>query len=184
MGEVAERLARLTVTGTSPDGNISARTLAGELVELVLRPGAYERYTEPGLAHQLARTATLLYIGHEREAQRVVRDAGLHRPTDPAQAHDEAQRRFLRALQTLSATGSGPHESVTFEINGMAHWRCQIEPGILQWLPERDFLTEVSVAAAELLRQSRFEKALLKNEFFGERHSTLVRERIRRRAAA
>jgi hypothetical protein len=182
VGEVAERLAGLTVTGTSPDGSISARILAGELVELVLRPGAYERYTEPELAHQLARTATLLYIGHEREAQRVMRDVGLHRPTDPAQAHDEAQRQFLRALQTLSAAGSGPNELVAFEISGMAHWRCQIAQGTLQWLPEQEFLSEVSAAAAELLRHSRFEKALLKNEFFGDRHSTLVRERIRRRA--
>jgi len=182
VGEVAEQLARLAVTCTSPDGNISARIRAGQLEELALRPGAYGRYTEPDLAHQLARTATLLYIGHERETQRVIWDAGLDRPTDPAQARDGAEHRFLRALQTLSAVGSGPHEMVAFEISGMARWQCQIAPGTLRWLPESDFLSEVSAAATGLLRHSQFEKALLQNEHFGERHSLLVQERIRQRS--
>jgi hypothetical protein len=182
VGEVAERLAGLTVACTSPDGNISARIQNGQLVELAFRPGSYERYTEPDLAHQLARTATLLYIGHEREKQRVIAAAGLHRPTDPAQARDDAQRRFLRAVQNISVAGTGPGELVSFEIHGMANWACRIAPGTLRWIPEPELIAEVGAAAAELLRQSRFEKILLKNECFGAQHLPLVTERIGRAA--
>jgi hypothetical protein len=182
VGEVAERLAGLTVTRTSPDGNISARIQNGQLVELELRLGSYERYAERDLAHQLARTATLLYIGHEQEKRRLVEAAGLHQPTDPAQARDEAQRRFLEAVRAITVTATGPRGIVTFDIHGMADWHCWIQPGSLQWISQQDFVAEVSAAAADLLGQSRFEKILLKNECFGAQHLPAVQERIRRAA--
>lgn len=179
MGVVAEKLAGLTVSESSPDGNIAVRTKAGQLQEISFRPGTYEHYTEAGLAHQLARTATLLYLGHERGVQRIMEDAGLHRAADPSQARDETQRRYLEQLRVLSVAGAGPRECVTFEIAGMARWQCRIAGGTLQRLPEREFVAEVAAAAGDLLRKNRFEKALLKNEFFGSKRAELARGRPR-----
>lgn len=182
MGEVAEKLSALAVTGASPDGNLTARIRAGEPAELTFRPGTYESYTEPALAHQLARLATLLYLGHERGVQRVMDEAGLHRATNPSQARNDTQRRFLEQVQSVAATGTGPRGLVSFEVAGMASWRCEIAAGTLRQLAEPDFVAEATAAARALLRASRYEKALLKNEFYGARHAPPVRERIRRRA--
>jgi hypothetical protein len=179
MGRVADGLAALSASATSPDGNILARSRAGELAELTFSPDAYERYTEPDLAHQLARTATMLYIDHERGVQRVMEEAGLRRATDPSQARDEAQRRYLEAAARIAVTGSGSRELVSFETAGMAHWQCRIADGTLRRLSEAEFLAEVAEAARDLLRKNRFQKALLKNEFFGSRLAEPARGRPR-----
>ncbi|HEY8471739.1 MAG TPA: hypothetical protein VIL37_03780 [Natronosporangium sp.] len=171
------------MTCTSPDGNITAELRAGEPRQLSFRPAAYESYTESALAHQLSRLGELLYVGHERAVRRVMDDVGLHRPTDPAEARDETQRRFLQELRKISATGKGPQGLVRFEVAGMASWHCEITTGTLHQLTEPEFVAEATAAGRELLRASRYEKALLKNEFYGARHAPPVKERIRRRAA-
>lgn len=182
MGRLAERLAALTVSVSSPDGNIQARSRAGELAEITFSPEAYPRYGETELAHQLARTATLLYVGHERAVQQTMEEVGLRRATDPAHARDESQRRFLEAVQKISVTGSGSRELVTFEIAGMASWQCWVAAGTLQQLPEWEFIAEVTEAARAVLQRTSLEKAYLKNEFFGTRQSPAAREQGRRLA--
>jgi hypothetical protein len=182
VGRLAERLAALTVSVTSPDGSIQARSRGGQLAGLTFRPSAYPRYSETDLAHQLARTATLLYIGHERAVQQTMEEFGLRRATEPSHARDEAQRRFLEAVQKIAVTGSGSRELVTFEIAGMASWQCWIAAGTPQRVPEREFVAEVTEAARDVLRKTTLEKAWLKNEFFGTRLSPQAREKSRRLA--
>jgi hypothetical protein len=180
VGRLADRLAALTASVMSPDGNLQARSKGGELADLSIGPGAYERYTERDLEHQLARTATLLYVAHDRGVQQAMDDAGLHRATEPLQARDESQRRFLEATQKIAVEGSGPRGLVRFEIAGMANWRCRIADGALGQLTEQEFIAEAAEAARDLLRRNQYEKAMLKTEFFGTRQASDVRERARR----
>jgi hypothetical protein len=182
MGRLAERLAALTVSVRSPDGRIEARSMAENLAEVTFSPGAYERYTEPDLEHQLARTATLLYVGHDRAVQQAMEEAGLRRATEPSRARDDAQRRYLEAARRISVIGSGSRELVSFETAGMASWQCRIAAGALQRVPEWEFIAEVTEAARDVLQRNRLEKGMLKNEFFGTRHPPAVRERGRRLA--
>jgi hypothetical protein len=182
VGRLAEQLAALTVNVTSPDGGIQARSRGGALALIAFSPSAYPRYSETDLAHQLARTATLLYVGHERAVQQTMEAVGLRRATEPSHARDEAQRRFLEAVQKISVTGSGSRELVTFEIAGMASWHCWIAAGTLEHLPEQAFIDEVTGAARDVLRKTRLEKAWLKNECFGTRLSPQAREQARRLA--
>ncbi|MGH8793740.1 MAG: hypothetical protein ACRDXX_13995 [Stackebrandtia sp.] len=167
MGRVADKLNALTVDVTSPDADIQARLKAGQLEHLRLRPGAYDSYAERDLERQLARTAVLLYVGHERGVRRVLDQTNLHFPTEPSQARNEAQRRYLEKERTISVCGSTPRELVRFKINGMAAWRCRIADGALQELTESAFVAEVCAAARDLLRRNKYEKALLKYECFG-----------------
>jgi hypothetical protein len=182
VGEVADQLEDLSVTVSSPDGNIEARVTGGQARSLGFREGAYQRYSESELAHQLARTATLLFVGHDRGVQKIMEDAGLHRPRGPAQAIDDAQRRYLAELPNIYATGLGPRELVRFEATGLVQWRCDIAEGAIRYLSEHEFIAEVIGAAQDLLRDHRYETALLRNEHFGSAWSEVTRERVHQRA--
>jgi hypothetical protein len=180
VGRLADRLAALAASVTSPDGNLHARSRGGDFADLAFGPGAYERYTERDLEHQLARTASLLYVAHDRGVQQAMEEAGLRRTTEPLRARDESQRRYLEAAQKISVEGSGSRGLVRFEIAGMASWRCRISDGALQQLTEQEFVAEVAGAARDLLRKNQYEKAMLKTEFFGTWQASDARERARR----
>lgn len=182
MGEVADQLEDLSVTVSSPDGNIEAQVTGGQARSLRFREGAYQRYTEAELAHQLARTATLLFVGHDRGVQKIVEDAGLHRPRGPEQAIDETHRRYLAELPNIYATGLGPREMVRFEATGLVQWRCDIAQGTIRYLSEPEFIAEVIGAAQALLRDHRYETGLLRNEHYGSSWAEATKERVRQRA--
>jgi hypothetical protein len=184
VGEVAERLEDLSVTVSSPDGNIEAQVRGAQARSLLFREGAYQRYSEAELAHQLARTATLLFVGRDRTVQEIMEKAGLHRPRRPSEAVDEAQRRYLIELPQIHATGVGPRELVRLEATGLMHWHCEIAQGTLRYLSESEFLAEVMGAGQALLRNHRYETALLRNEHFGSGLAEATRERMRRRVAS
>ncbi|HEY8471528.1 MAG TPA: hypothetical protein VIL37_02705 [Natronosporangium sp.] len=183
MGEVAERLADLTVTVSSPDGNIEAEVYGGRVRWLEFRPGAYQRYDESELAHQLERLATLAFVNHDRGVQKIMEDVGLHRPRGPAEARDEAHRRYLADLPNIHATGVGPRQLVRFEATGLLNWRCDIVQGTLRQLSEQQFIAEVIDAAQALLQQHRYETGLLRNEIFGLAWTEATKQRVRERAA-
>jgi hypothetical protein len=173
----------LTVTVSSPDGNIEAQVIGGQPRSLTFRAGAYQRYTEPTVAHQLARIATLLFVGRDREVQQVMEDAGLHRPRHPSEAADEAQRRYLSELPRVYATGQGPRGLVRLEATGLMQWRCDVTEGTVRHLSEFEFVAEVMGAARDLLQNHRYETALLRNEHFGSGRAEATQERMRQRAA-
>jgi hypothetical protein len=183
MGEVADRLESVTVTVSSPDGNIEAHVVGGQPRSLTVRAGAYQRYSESDLAHQLARTAALLFVGRDREVQQIMEDAGLHRARQPSEATDEAQRRYLSALPHIYATGQGPRGLVRLEATGLVQWHCDIAEGTLRQLSESEFVAEVMGAARDLLQNHRYETALLRNEHFGSGRAEATQERMRQRAA-
>jgi hypothetical protein len=167
MGEVAERLVALSITVSSPDGNLEASVQGREPGSLSFRPGAYERYTEAELAHQLARTATLLFVRHDQGVQKVMTYSGLHRPRRPAEAVDEAGRRYLEKLPTIHASGTGPQQLVRFETTGLMDWRCEIAEGTLRYLAKPEFIGEAMAAVRQLLREHQHRTALLRNEYYG-----------------
>ncbi|MEV0649461.1 hypothetical protein AB0I28_29810 [Phytomonospora sp. NPDC050363] len=184
MGEVADRLAALTVRVSSPDGNVRATVKAGLLESVRFRPGAYADYTEDGLAWQIGRAATLLYVGHERGVAQIMREAGLNRRKDPAQARDEAERRYLEKVFTIPATATGPRGQVRLSTVGMLSWACRIKTGALALLREDEFVAEAGATAGEILRRTAYEAALLKDECFGLNLPDLAEERRRRRERA
>lgn len=184
MGVVADRLAALTVRVSSPDANIQATARAGSIASVHFRPGAYAGYTENVLEYQIARTATLLFVGHERGVAQIMAEAGLRRRKDPAQALDEAERRYLERVFVIPADGTGPQKLVRLRTVGMMKWECHIEPGTLRRLSEDRFLGELTVAGSAVLRRSTYESAILKDECFGLGIPELADERRRRREKA
>ena len=183
MDDLSTRLRNVTVTVTSPDSNLRARVRGRRLDALRFRPGAYQRYREADLAHQLARTATLLFIGRDRAVGRLIEEAGLIRRRDPAEARDKAERRYMETVHTMPVVGAGAEERVRFRIEGMARWDCRIEPGTLRRLDEAAFITETTQAANDLLRRARHETMLAKDEYFNLGVPAFTRERARRAEA-
>lgn len=178
MGVVAGQMAALTVTVTSPDARIHATVTAGKPRSFGFRPNTYRFYTEERLGHQLARLATLAYIGHQRGMDRIHADNGMTVIRDPLQARDPAEAAFIERSNSITVAGVGARKLVRFTTTGMLDWRCRIEEGTVRRLSEKEFVSEVSLAVNNVLGKTHSIGMLLKDAYFGRVLSPDVRERL------
>jgi hypothetical protein len=168
MDSLADQFSRMTVTATSPDGQISAEvSWEGRVLSLKFRPGAYHRYTEVTVAHQLAQTATLLWTRQRRYYREII-DATFENPIhDDAPDIDPRQRTYLDRLGKIIAEGASRDNSVRIRTEGMTRWEFTVAEGALRKLPEPEFVTQTSDAVAALLTHHRSQMLLLRDDVYG-----------------
>src|SRR5262245_26713198 len=107
MGDLADRLACIVVDASSPDQMISPQ-VRGQDITVRFQAGAYRRYTESGLAHQLGQLATLTWTRHRRDYLETV-DAYFE---DPVDDDTPEGREFQPRLEQLVVTGASGDRSV------------------------------------------------------------------------
>jgi hypothetical protein len=158
----------LTVTASSPDGQISAEvSWEGQVLSLTFRPGAYRRYTESILSHQLTQLATLLWTRQRRYYREMV-DAAFDNPI-----HDDAvdlgpgRREYRQRLGQIVAEGASADRSIRVRTEGMRRWEFTIAEQTLRRLLEREFVGQLSGAVANLLASHQVQVILLKDEIYG-----------------
>lgn len=166
MGQLYDQLTGLTVTVTSPDGNVRAVVKGGQLERAQFRPGSYQGYSERNLEHQLVRLCTLAYTGYQRGSDRVHAEHDMVVLRDPEQARDQAEREYIERVHSITVVGAGPSRHVRFKTSGMMNWQCRIADGTLASLTEDQFLQEGSSAIQEVLRKTADLGRLLKDEYF------------------
>lgn len=168
MSTLRERLDALTVEATSPDGQIKTRLVGDDDLTLAFRPGAFDKYDERGLEHQLERLAVLTWITYRRGYF-----TALH-PDDP-DAAKEAQkphwntkyRRYHEAVAEMVGKGPAPSGLLEMRSKGLAHWKVRIQDGALKRLGEEQFIKEALAAFARVRADSEMKRTLLKDEHFG-----------------
>ncbi|ADD42699.1 hypothetical protein [Stackebrandtia nassauensis] len=178
MGVVAGQLAALTVTVSSPDARMRATVTAGKPRSFGFRPNTYRFYTEDRLGHQLARLATLAYIGHQRGVDRIHAENDMTVIRDPRQARDPAEATFVERSNSITVAGVGARKMVRFKTTGMLNWQCRIAEGTVRRLSEKEFVSEVSLAVNDVLGKTHSIAMLLKDEYRGRVLSHDVRERL------
>lgn len=178
MGQLYDQLTGLTVTVTSPDGNIKATIKGGRLESARFRPGTYQRYDERGLEHQLARLCTLAYTGYRRGTDKIHADNGMNVRRDPSEAADQAEREYIERVHSITVVGAGPSNLVRFKTAGMMNWRCRIADGTVGWLKEGEFVREGSSAIDEVLTKTADLARLLRDEYFNRELSKELREEL------
>lgn len=162
MGKLAEKLDALTITVSSPDSMIRARVKAGRPEAIAFRSGAYDAYQRSNLEHQLARTASLCFVGHQRGTAQLMDQFGVDWPTDPRKAWSLGQKTYLTEVSRLTVIGPTENAPVAFAVSGIANWRCRIAEDALETLTEKEFVAATLTAANEQVRRLTRAKAVLR----------------------
>jgi hypothetical protein len=167
---IGEYFDKMTVTVTSPDQRIQARISNYHDVEITFAPGAFERYDEEHLSHQLGRLGITTWVAYHRarsEAYRLSQGlssdelAAAERPTD-----DPHRRRYEEELNAIEGEGVSPGGAVRIRTFGLMQWNVDVQPGSLQRLGEAAFLGELHSAMTSLLNDREMKIITLKSEHF------------------
>src|SRR5689334_7856895 len=106
---IGDLLRTMTVTATSPDGNVHARVYDYTTVQVGFSPRTFEEYDEPGLANQLGRLGLTTFVAWSRTRMECYRQSlGLTmREAEQAQhVVDDPQRtRYEAALTAIEGDG-------------------------------------------------------------------------------
>jgi hypothetical protein len=74
MGELADRIDRMRVRASTPDGGITAELRDRDQLSLTFREGLYPLLDDAGLGRRLAVLANLLWVARTREYWRIYGD--------------------------------------------------------------------------------------------------------------
>ncbi|MGH8791727.1 MAG: hypothetical protein ACRDXX_03670 [Stackebrandtia sp.] len=174
MGVIADRLDRMTVKVTSPDGHIKGKLADRDQVSVRFRPGSYVYYTEQALERQLSRLGTLLWTGYQRGYLTVVTEAGGEVLRGPQDAWDASSREFLARRRDVKVECHSPDRTIQLRTVGLSEWTTRIAPGTLDWLSEAGFLEALHAVVpvtvgryfqkVEALKYECFEKTTVAND--------------------
>jgi hypothetical protein len=158
------------ITTTSPDGQIQARISGPDGIEVAFRRGAFGRYDEPSLSHQLERLCALSWIAHERartEQLRRTLGRGVQEfAAEQRYPKDERRQQYDADLAEVRAEGTAPSGLIRVQARGMLRWRVDIQPGALRRLGERAFLNELAAAVRALLADRDVKITLIKSRYY------------------
>jgi hypothetical protein len=157
-------------TAASPDGNIVARVEGPDDIEVRFRPGAFDRYGEEELAHQIERLAQLCWVAFDRERTEKYRQALRLSNEEVAQAEafppDERRRHYDEDLNAVRASGTAPSGLLRIQSEALLRWRVQLAPGALRQLNEEQFVAELHAAVRSLFADRMVQITVIKSRYY------------------
>lgn len=167
MGTMADRLADIHKSVTSPDGQLEAELRGDRPASLSFRGNTYRHYTERDLERQLARLALRVWTEYQRGYDDALAEA-TGRPVERTKETWDANRRRFREAQTATVSkGMSPGSWVYAENTGMVSWHFVIRDGALAKLDESEFVAEVLGAYHEMSLDYRGKIRQLRAEHYG-----------------
>jgi hypothetical protein len=167
---IGDLLKTMTVTATSPDGNIHATVFDYKRIRAGFLPSTFDRYDEPELGHQLARLGITAWIAWSRERMELYRRSlGLTaQEAEQAQSvvYDSHRKQYEAALNAIEAEGASDGRVLHIRTVGMLQWHVAIEHGALRHYGEHGFLGEIHSAFEALMRDRELKIITLKSDFF------------------
>lgn len=127
----------------SPDRGIRARLVGGSLTELKFRPGAYARYTESELEHQLVQLARLTNVARTRGYWKSLEKVLGHGEPIDKRGPGSPGERALREAADRTEVATNSHNIRIQVRGGTKDWQLRIRPGTVQRLEEAEFLREL-----------------------------------------
>lgn len=182
MGIMRDRLDNMVVRVASPDKQIIATLSNRDQVDVEFRPGAYRRYVDGSLEHQLARLASGVFVGYRRGYFQALGEATGEAIRGDETEHDEARRRFQEARRKVVACGASMGQWLNIETRGMASWRVSMRDGTVATLSQEQFLLELNGCVQDLLIDYYEKLIRLKDEFFGLSLPSRQDDRLRARS--
>jgi len=157
-------------TATSPDRRIRATIDRATQVEVTFADGAYRRYDEDTLGHQLERLGTLARVAYDRAASEEHRRS-LGLASDEYADHqrspqEERRQRYEADLAAVEAGGVSPGGWLKVVSRGLLHWQVLIEPGTLRRVNEDGFLSELHSALRTAFAERELEITIIKARYY------------------
>jgi hypothetical protein len=164
MGELADRLELISVRASSPDGGIEG-TVRGRLqVDVRFAPGAYRRYTDSALGHQLAQLGAVLWSRYRREYTETVAAV---RAADNLVVDDDPQDvAFRERMEALVVQGTSAQGWISLRSRALVHWEVEVGAGAIRQLSEEEFLAELSGVIADIPRDWQGKLIILTDEIY------------------
>jgi hypothetical protein len=164
MGEFADQLARVTVQAESPDGQIVGRVGGQMQVEIHFREGAYARFSERDLGHQLGQLAAVLWSRYRREYDEVT---ALYRDGEPAPYEEPEDVAFRERRAALKVRGRSSLGWIEASSRALVRWDVTVAEGTVRALTESEFLGQVDSAVADILRDWQHQVIVLTEQIYG-----------------
>jgi hypothetical protein len=152
MGELADRLNRLTIRASSPDRRIAVAVSGhGELVGIELSAAAFHSYHERTLAHQLEQLGKLVHVTYRRE-YRALTDAVFERPIydDMIDEVGPQLREYRERVAAIVSHGQGGEDRVRISACGLLTWEVTVSGGVTRQVPVDVFLEWLDTALSGL----------------------------------
>lgn len=161
-------LDRVSAETHSPDGQIIATLTGRDRVRLRFERGAYRRYGEEDLAHQLSQLATRTWVDYQRNAFAALsEEIGETVRGDERSASQKAVK-YRDALAAVAARGTSQDGWIEVTSTGLVRWRVRVHNGACTRLSEEEFLDEADSALADLLADFYEQRRALRETILGE----------------
>ncbi len=139
----SDPLRRLVAAAISPDQRIQARVSGGDQVEVWFRSGAYPRYDDDALAHQLAQLATRLWVEYRRAYFQALSEAVGETIRGDTPTQSPRTLAFRQELAALPLDVTSPGGWIRIRSEGLVRWQIHLARGACRQLTEDDFLAEL-----------------------------------------
>lgn len=169
MGELNDRLANAVARAQSPDGLISASvTGGGDSIEVTMRrSGAYRRYTDDRLAHQLGQLARLTATEHLRLERTIVAAAfGDSMSPDDGFDPDPVLRQYRQAITQLVTCADSDDGRIRLTTRGMVSWEVRIATGTVRRRSESEFLAQLHGAIGNLFADYQGKVMVIRDDLY------------------
>lgn len=157
MEGLSDRLDRMRVVASSPDGAVTAELRGRADVHLTFVPGRYRTYDEAMMEQQLTGLAQRLWARRMREYYAAVSEALGETITKESPPLSPRDVKFHEARGDLVAVGESADGRIHLRLRGMRSWTVQIKNGTVRALSEDEFAARVR-EAARLLINDQFAK--------------------------
>jgi hypothetical protein len=161
-----DKMERLELTVTSPDGEITALVTGGALVDFAFAQDAYRRYTPDMLSRQLAALCQLGWTGHRRASIEAWAEAvGDEYADEERRPSSRAQQELFDARKDLEISGLSARGFIAVSNRGWLDWQVQLAPETLSTLSEQEFVAEGRSAMTALLADYKVQYGLLLEDY-------------------
>src|SRR5262245_25424970 len=123
MSDLGDELVSLTVTATSPDGQIKAVWGdQGRNVAIEFRLASYRRYSEAALAHELSHLAMRVTARYVRAQTKLIDEAIPDVLHDDAIEYGSEDREYRRRLRTIKTGAKSPDGRIVMVSHSLVRW--------------------------------------------------------------
>lgn len=167
MTKLTERRERMTITATSPDGNIKVILRRERQIRCEFRTAdVFHQYGATDLAMQLSAMLCEMEEGRRRGVRQVYQASGWP-VVDPDKPHWDAQRRRYReALREAEARGKSAQGLVLLKSTAVPdRYQVKVHPKAFEELDADGFWNEVYSAYADLRTDAQVKRNELRREY-------------------
>lgn len=164
MSTVVDRLTRMTLNLSSPDGNLLATVDSERRASFAFDDeDDFDDYRATELSEQVAALIRAMDTGRRTGIARAYAAEGREAPEASDSQHwDAAQRRFREALAASQPVGASPGGLVTLAANAsLSDCRVRIDGELLERVEAATFLSELTAAYRALLADRTRQRAEL-----------------------